>query len=223
LGAEAGENERPVRRATFTAFRLGATPVTVAMWREFAAASGVPMPEAPEWGWIDDHPMVNVSWSDVCGDDGRGGYCGWASRVAGVAIQLPTEWQWEAAVRGGASGAAFPWGDAFDIDRLWCSVKTRLESTASVGRTESIHRNRYGLVDMSGNVWEWCRDAYREDPPSGLVDPAGPTRGASRCVRGGSWINGNPNNFRCAFRTGFPGTSREEYVGFRLCAPPRGA
>jgi formylglycine-generating enzyme required for sulfatase activity len=71
-----------VHRVTLSAFRMGATPVTVAIWKEYCAATGTSLPIAPEWGFLDDHPVVNVSWNDIMGMDGTGGFCAWASDVA---------------------------------------------------------------------------------------------------------------------------------------------
>jgi len=71
--------EKPVHSVTLSAFRMGATPVTVAIWKEYCAATKTPLPTAPEWGFLDDHPVVNVSWSDIMGIDGTGGFSAWAS------------------------------------------------------------------------------------------------------------------------------------------------
>jgi len=53
------------------------------------------MPEEPNWGWSDNAPIVNVSWSDAIN------YCDWLSEKLDQNITLPTEAQWEFAARGG--------------------------------------------------------------------------------------------------------------------------
>lgn len=53
--------EKPVHSVTLSSFRMGATPVTVATWKEYCAATTTALPTAPEWGFLDDHPVVNVS------------------------------------------------------------------------------------------------------------------------------------------------------------------
>ena len=143
-----------------SSFRLGATPVTVGIWREYCSATGIPMPAAPDWGWLDDHPMVNVSWEDIMGTDDKGGFCAWASEMAGFSLTLPTEAQWEYGSR--PSLDDHPWGNGFDDAKLWCSQNTKRTGTAPVVRSHNIYRNAYGLTDMVGNVWEWCSDWYSD-------------------------------------------------------------
>ncbi len=141
-------------------FRMGATPVTVGMWMEYCRATGTRMPVAPRWGWKPNHPMVNVSWNDIMGADGKGGFCAWASGVAGVRLTLPTEAQWEYCARDGGKPIKYPWGNRFDASKCWCSRSSTRLMTAPVDRTDSIYRNGLGLTDMVGNVWEWCSDWY---------------------------------------------------------------
>jgi formylglycine-generating enzyme required for sulfatase activity len=81
---------------------MGTTPVTVGMWREYTAANRkLRMPAAPEWGWLDDHPMVNVKWMDIVGIKGKDGNLAWESEVLVSNLQQPSEAQWEYAARGG--------------------------------------------------------------------------------------------------------------------------
>jgi formylglycine-generating enzyme required for sulfatase activity len=219
-----GSDEQPVHSVTLSAFRMGATPVTVAVWKEYCAATGTELPEAPDRGLLDDHPVVNVSWNDIMGVDGKGGFCAWASIIAGFRLTLPTEAQFEYAARGGKRGLEYPWGNTFADSKLWCSTSTDRKSTASVTRSSNIFRNAYGLTDMSGNVWQWCSDLYGPYSGNAQNDPLGPssTSDKSRCVRGGSWSNGFPGIFRCADRVrDIPGLRYfSGDVGFRLSAGP---
>ena len=76
MGSSAGgSDEKPVHSVTLSAFRLGATPVTFVVWKEYCAATGTKLPEAPKWGILDDHPVVNVSSNDIMGSDGKRGFC----------------------------------------------------------------------------------------------------------------------------------------------------
>lgn len=224
MGSTSGEaDEKPKHTVRLSAFRMGATPVTVAVWKEYCAATGIALPLAPSWGLLDDHPVVNVSWNDIMGLDGTGGFCAWASDIAGFRLTLPTEAQFEYASRGKAAGQEYPWGNAYDDSKVWCSVKSRRGQTAPVVRTSNIYRTAFGLTDMVGNVWQWCSDLYAPYLGAPQTNPVGPaaTSDNGRCVRGGSWLNFfNPVNFRCADRNWDYPDGRSNYFGFRLSAGP---
>ena len=235
------DQTRAASRITMSPFRMGATPVTWGMWKEYCKAETVRMPYKPEWGYSDDHPVVNVSWEDIMKS---GGFCEWASGVAGFKLTLPTDAQWEYAARGGKDGLQYPWGNDFDDSKLWCSrelgVISRtarivdgnvriyrsgyglVDTTAPVDRTNRIYRNGYGLTDMVGNVWQWCADYYNDDYRPNGKDPVD-TRESKyyqRCIRGGSWYTLTPDNFRCATRIGSLPDIRYNLndIGFRLSA-----
>lgn len=201
---------------TMSPFRMGATPVTWGMWKEYCKAESVRMPESPSWGYPDDHPVVNVSWNDIMEP---GGFCEWASGVAGFKLTLPTDAQWEYAARGGQDGLEYPWGNDFDKSKFWCSeICMDALKTAAVDRTDRIYRNGYGLTDMVGNVWQWCADYYNDDYRPNGMDPVDTQESKSRCVRGGSWGVSFPLLFRCAGRTWYVPDLRFIDLGFRLSA-----
>ncbi len=242
-------DEQPAHRVTVSGFRMGATPVTVGMWKEYAASElGGRMPPEPNpvgfegarkfnIGWRDlDHPIVNVNW-DECR-----AYCAWASEMSGIALDLPSEAQWEYAARGGSAGKEYPWGDVWDAAKVWCS-KEKLGDrggTGSVNRTERIWRDHpFGLLDMAGNVWEWCLDWYdpewygrpqdtgldvvnRDSSPTQKVAyvDGSVRQEACRCLRGGSWGSNALAFFRCAYRGRFQPDFRFNDFGFRLSAGP---
>lgn len=222
MGSTKNSDEKPVHTVTLSAFRMGATPVTVAVWKEYCAATGTSLPAAPDWGLLDDHPVVNVSWNDIMGSGGKGGFCAWASDIAGFRLMLPTETQWEYAARGGVAGQEFPWGNSFDDLKLWCSKVTNRKQTAPVVRSSNIYRNAFGLTDMSGNVWQLCSDLYAPYSSVSQTDPIGPpsTSDNKHCVRGGAWFYNNPVNFRCANRSRYNPDNWIDSSGFRLSAGP---
>ena len=141
----------PVHSVTLSSFEMGATPVTVALWREYCVATSKQLPKSPRWGLLSDHPVVYVSWDDIMGPNG---FCAWASSVSGASITLPTEAQYEYAARGGGSLRTYPWGTSFDRRKLWCSSRGLGDSsrTASVKRKTNVYNNGFGLRDLVGNV-----------------------------------------------------------------------
>ena len=217
------ENERPRHAVTLSPFRLGATPVSVALWKEYTKANALEMPAAPAWGWLDDHPVVNISYTDITTAmfaSGKPGFLAWAVMTSGVPLMLPTEAQWEAAAQNKRSTADYPWGPTFDSSKLWCSKDAwkDAQKTASTVRKDRIHSNAYGIRDLIGNVWEWCQDwngAYSADS---LTDPVGPSTGMRRALRGGSWYNEWPDVFRTTYRYRMLPEKREDNIGFRLAA-----
>lgn len=228
MGSTTGEvHERPVHNVVLSAFRMGATPVTVAVWKEFCGATGTKLPEPPAWGLRDDHPVVNVSWNDIMGADCNGGFCAWASDVAGFQLTLPTEAQFEYAARGGQDGLAYPWGATFDRSKLWCSDAdfADVDATGSVFRSSNVFRNAYGLCDMTGNVWQWCLDVYALYTSTAIKEAPDKAKssGRDRCVRGGPWFSIDPEIFRCATRFQNAPDEWIDGIGFRLVAGPSSA
>ena len=203
-----------------SSFRMGATPVTWGMWKEYCKANSVRMPGAPEWGWSDNHPVVAVSWSDI---KDPGGFCEWVSGVAGFKLTLPTQAQWEYAARGGKDGLEYPWGNDFDRSKLWCAETIgKGVGTAAVDRTDRIYRNGYGLTDMVGNVDQWCADYYDPDYRPAGKDPVDTRQSEYRCIRGGSWNSWLLDEYLCASRNGLYSDAGHSggnlSSGFRLSA-----
>jgi formylglycine-generating enzyme len=222
----AGSFKREKSIITLSAFQMGRTPVTVGMWQEYAEANGLEMPELPKYpvwkdGWdsVRDHPMVRVSWNDIMGEDGRGGYSQWASEVCGTTLCLPTEAQWEFAARGGLIDKEFPWGNDDPKNQLWWTPTSGDKGTASVERGNNVFVNEYGLLDMSGNVWEWCSDWYVDYAKHNETDPTGAKKGDYRVLRGGSWFFNIAVIFRCAYWGRNAPGYRVYDSGFRLVSP----
>ena len=217
------DSERPRHAVTLSPFRLGATPVTVALWKEYCKATSMDMPTPPTWGWLDDHPVVNISYSDITTAvhaSGKPGFLAWAVVTSGVRLMLPTEVQWEAAAQSKRASDDYPWGPFFDSSKLWCSKDAwkDAQKTASTLRKDRIHSNAHGIRDLIGNVWEWCQDWNGPYSADNLVNPLGPSTGTRRALRGGSWYNEWPDVFRTSYRYRMLPDKREDNIGFRLAA-----
>lgn len=144
---------------------------------------------------MESHPVVHIAWEDAAA------YAAWAGK------RLPTEAEWERAARGGLEGQPYVWGQELRPEGRWAantwqgefpkknSAEDGFLGTSPVG---SFAPNRYGLFDMSGNVWEWCQDWYRPDyyekspskNPQGPVDSFDPNEPGvfKRVQRGGSFL-----------------------------------
>ena len=117
---------------------------------------------------------------------------------------LPTEAQWEYACRAGST-TPFHFGDSIDTDQVnyhgsfpyGDQPKGEFRQT-TVGVKE-LPANRWGLFQLHGNVWEWCRDWYGKYETSLNVDPEGPSAGSDRVLRGGSWFH-DARSARSAYR-----------------------
>ena len=204
-------DEAASHKVKLTPFYIGATEITNAQYARFLKATGHRKPLY----WEDQNlngpnqPVVGVTWNDAAA------FCQWLTKVTGVAHELPTENQWEAAARGGLVGQPYPWGaqapDAGGVYRA--NFRTSLPGatgfffTAPVG---SFAANGYGLFDMAGNVSEWCQDRYVPLPTGGPFQP-----GVLRLLKGGSWIAG-PRDLRPAARQSAPPQYADGYIGFRV-------
>jgi formylglycine-generating enzyme required for sulfatase activity len=151
-----------------------------------------------------EHPVVNVDWEDASA------YAKWAGGL------LPTEAQWEKAARG-PDGLIYPWGNEWDENKCRNAKNKGNEETCPV-YSYPEGASAYGCYNMSGNVWEWCRDWYEEGyyAKSPKRNPGGPAGGSDRVDRGGSWRNGNPVRFRGAYRRRRHPSRRDDLRGFRL-------
>jgi formylglycine-generating enzyme required for sulfatase activity len=141
--------------------------------------------------------------------------------------RLPTESEWEYACRAGTTG---PFSAGENLTTAQANYNGKFpygSSPAGEYRQRptpvgSFALNAWGLADMHGNVWEWTADWYGQyaDTQSGNIDPHGPTTGARRVIRGGSWYF-DANSARCALRYTHAPEDRGFSIGFRLAADPK--
>jgi formylglycine-generating enzyme required for sulfatase activity len=259
MGSPADENghadsEEPQRRVRIdVGFALGRTEVTVGEFGEFVRSSKYST-DAEKAGasaiydetsgrisdrrgvtWRDDYrgekagatlPVVHVSWNDAQA------YLAWVSQHTGKHYRLPSEAEFEYALRAGSS-ARYPWGDG-DPDRplgnftgegdrspskrSWSQAFPRYsDGFWGPAPVHSFPANAFGLFDIEGNVSEWTEDCWHDNyvraprESAAWVNP-GCER---RVVRGGSW-GSDPLQVRSAFRIAAPADTRSARVGFRV-------
>lgn len=247
MGSNDYDDEKPPHEVFLDGYWLGKTEVTVKQFGLFVKDTGYKTEAEKSGGaytWTgekweqkegidwknpgfkqeDNHPVVCVSWNDVME------YCKWLSAKSDLNFILPTEAQWEKAARG-TDQLKFPWGDHepyytgkwyanYSAHDSWEKRgKDGFEYTSPVGFYPQ-GASPYGLLDMAGNVWEWCSDYYDADyyknKNAPQKNPTGPERGTLRVLRGGSW-SGEAVLLRCAFRGSDDPSFRNDVVGFRLC------
>ena len=232
MGSNDNTDEKPIHTVYIDAFYIDTYEVTNAQYKVFVDAN-------PQWrkDQISDayhngsylkhwngnnyprdkgnHPVTFVSWY------GAMAYAKWAGK------RLPTEAEWEKAARGGKVGLKYPWGNTISSGQA--NYGNHVGGTTVVGHYAA---NGYGLYDMTGNVLEWCLDAYygdfyasapRRNPLGGvntienadLVISDFMRVESYRVVRSGAWYNTEAQNVRVAYRNRVTPTLTNVALGFR--------
>jgi formylglycine-generating enzyme required for sulfatase activity len=213
---DAGPNERPLTRVTLSRFYMSRFPITNAEYEQFDPSHA--RKRAPDAG--DRHPVVYVSSLEAIK------FCQSLSTRERKKYRLPTEAEWEYAARG-TDGRKYPWGNhdgrgdlANFADRntvfAWSDreIDDGYPESSPVGAFP-FGASPFGMEDMAGNVWEWCRDYLEPYRGAPKVNPRGPTNGAKRVHRGGSWKS-RFNSLRATGRnSNVPNYSCND-LGFRI-------
>jgi formylglycine-generating enzyme required for sulfatase activity len=219
MGSEAYDDEKPIRTVNLPTFYMAQYQITYAQFQAFIDApdgfsnqqwweglheDGLNQqnggPDAQSW-LIANHPRENVSWYDAMA------FCRWLSAKLGYTITLPTEEQWEKAARG-TDGREYPYPGEIDPTR-GNTDETGIGQTSAVGIfLDGV--SPYGVLDMSGNVWEWTLTEYEGKISNNL------SNNERRVVRGGSWDYYDDFARAASRRDGDPGF-RFYNLGFRLC------
>ena len=207
MGSAAYNSEKPVHSVTLRSYSIGKYEVTFAEYEAFCEATGRSKPGDEGWG-RGHRPVINVNWSDAVA------YCQWLSRQMGKTYRLPTEAEWEYAARGGNRSSGYTYSGGNNLGSVaW-------HSGNSGGKTQPVggkSANELGIHDMSGNVYEWCRDWYERDyyVNSPESNPQGPSSGSDRILRGGYW-DSSAVICRVTHRNGDEPSERYSDIGFRV-------
>lgn len=234
------DDEEPAKEVEISPFALGKYEVTNREFEEF-------MPDHRNYrtslSWRDREPVIYVSWRDAAA------YCNFLSKKHGLkeyynpkdwsvnsdadGFRLPSEAQWEYAASGRGENRIYPWGNAkpttehANIDPDCFNQSARLKAQYGGGVTvvgsypEGASRD--GIMDLAGNVAEWCDDYYNpvrrvssEDPLDLNVNPR------FRSIRGGSWGYYGSGQRNCDREFNNPGYPGYIYLGFRVAIPEKG-
>ncbi len=151
-----------------------------------------------------DCPRETVNWYAAIA------FTNWLSFKTGEKILLPTEQQWQRAAQGD-DGRIYPWGNHWDSKNCNNSVETSQHTMTTPVTEFALHGSPFGVIDMSGNVWEWCLTGYYDNNRDTYVTEK------DRVLKGGSWSNDNPGVFRSAVRMWSSREASSSKIGFR-CA-----
>jgi len=223
MGSLESEDEQPVHEVTLSPYLIDKYPVTNEAYAAFLEESPLWRPGSRNSLLFDEdylahwpngcmpsalaqHPVVWVSWWQAVK-----GYCAWRG------ARLPMEAEWEYCGRG-TDGRCYPWGNQWRT--LRCNhYRLGAHWTSPVGEFPE-GRSPFGIMDLSGNVWEWCADWYAPDwyGRSPRENPTGPSYGNTRVLRGGSRFN-HANYVKLTKRLFFPPHRSDLSIGFRCVKP----
>jgi sulfatase modifying factor 1 len=180
----------------------------------------------------DQHPVIHVSWNDAME------YCKWLSGKTGKTYTLPTEAQWEYAAGNGSRHTKYAWGNGNPTQSKggnvadesakakfgsgWIIFEGYTDNYVTTAPVGQFGANDFGLYDMTGNVWEWCKDWYASDyySKSTSRNPENTTSATYRVLRGGAWRS-YPQISRVANRLSDTPANRYNSYGFRLALAPQ--
>jgi formylglycine-generating enzyme required for sulfatase activity len=213
---DAAPNERPTMKVTLSRYYLSRYPIANRVYEQFDPSH---MRKRAN-GAGDSHPVVYVSSLDAIK------FCEWLSARERKKYRLPTEAEWEYAARGN-DGRRYPWGNyegrgdlANFADKNTVFAWSDREIDDGYAESSPVGAfprgvSPFGMEEMAGNVWEWCLDYFENYRGGHKVNPRGPTCGAKRAYRGGSWKSRFNSCRATARNSNVPSFSCND-LGFRI-------
>ena len=194
---EAWSREAPVHQVTLSDYYIAEAEVTQELWKAVMGSN-------PSHFEGDKRPVEQTTWYDCQS------FINALNQLTGLNFRFPTEAEWEFAARGGNESHGYKYSGSDIIDDVaWYSADGK--KTADVMTKKS---NELGIYDMSGNVMEWCSDAFGDYSAEHQIDPTGPT-GVDRVVRGGCCLS-NATYCRVALRNFLHPGGTSYGIGMRL-------
>ena len=207
MGDYAGEaDEKPAYEVVVDGFAISKYPVTQRQWTAIMGSS------PSEFKGCDQCPIDMVSWDDAQH------FIAILNKLTGKNYALPTEAEWEYAAKGGLKSQGLRYSGADNIEAVGWYTGNSGRHPHPVGEKTP---NELGLYDMTGNVWEWCRDWYNKNyyELRESNNPTGPASGAARVRRGGSWFT-QEVSCRTSSRNSVKQDYKDDSGGFRLVQYP---
>ena len=218
--------EQPLHTIKLPEYFISKHPITNQQYAVFLETVGYQQP--PDWNsdlsgnLRGEHPVVNISWYDALT------FCEWLSAQNDYHFRLPSEAEWEKAARG-INGSQYPWGNIWDPE-MANTIVNGIGGSSQVRQFSPQGDSPYGCTNMAGNVWEWTRSLWGENPTNpDFAYPYDPTDGREdldapnhilRVVRGGAWCH-EPKRARCAYRGRYYPEIKLDRRGFRVVVTPR--
>jgi formylglycine-generating enzyme required for sulfatase activity len=215
MGSNDRDDEKPVHRVWLPEYRIGKYPVTNIEFARFVEATGYltdAEQRGAEYTWRHplgkgsqihkqrDRPVAYLTWHDAM------------TYASAVGKRLPTEAEWEKAARG-SDGRRYSWGERRDQNRANLWKGRRLDATPVWLYPDGA--SPYGVMDLIGNVPEWCSSLYRPYPYNAADGRENLEVEGLRVARGGSWYD-----YRVSLRSHYVGgrnlTGRIFNFGFRI-------
>ena len=198
-----GRDETPAHKVTVSDYYIGKYEITQKQWKSI-------MGDNPSHYQEDENlPVENINFYDAVA------FIRHLNDLTGLNFDLPTEAEWEYAAQGGKYGGGFIYSGSNNPENVAWYQNNSSGKTKMIGKKMP---NALGIYDMSGNVWEWCRDYYDStyyQHVTDTIDPQGAVLSAQRNMRGGS-VQLESTYCRVTNREGYDPSAKDSDYGFRI-------